>query len=462
MTSQKYYKNNGMILVDILLAFSLASVFAALLFESSGMLRTVFEQARERNFFIDLYEKHRDYFTDMVPYESRTLDIPFASSTIEIQGIAKWYGNDRVETEMYIDEKFMFKSVRNYPSLSKTDSRGTPVCSIDFSHNGNMVINPITIPVDPLLPFFDLEVRNSTAYIAIDSTRATDPDIIIADITDATDPVIRSSLNTGPGLRSISIVGNTIFAAAASTVAQIHVIGMDSLDNAVLKQKYTLQLPSTTTTPTLGNVIFYNDNHVYLGTEKWDGSEFIIFNAIDPHRLVQQGSLEVGSKVIDMFVRQGVAYITTAAQQQLILVDVTDPEYPKVLNSVSPSGWSRQEGKHISFFEDRLTLGRTSGGFDIKTEHELFSWATSSIQTLASPLSFNSPGGVYASVVDRTDTYSVSRAGNRELQRFGNDISQGSLETYSLPVAPQTLVCDNEKLYVLAHSAPLIYEISFQ
>ena len=61
-----------MILVDILLAFSLASVFAALIFESSVTLRSVFEQARERNVLMDVYEAHKDYFVDMVPYESRT------------------------------------------------------------------------------------------------------------------------------------------------------------------------------------------------------------------------------------------------------------------------------------------------------------------------------------------------------------------------------------------------------
>jgi len=451
-----------MILVDILLAFSLASIFTALLFESSIMLRSVFEQAYERNSFMDLYEVYRDDFVGMVPYESRIIIVPVASSTIEIRGTGKWYGNDRVETEIRIGEKITLNSVRNYPSLSKIDSKGTPVCSVDFGHQGNVIITPITIPVDPLLPFFDLEVRNSTAYIATDSTRANDPDIIIVDIADTTNPYLRSSINTGPGIRSISLVGNMLFAASASTVAQIHTIGIDSLDRLILKQKYTLTLPSTTTPPTRGNTIFYNDSHMYLGTEKWDGAEFIIFNAVDPNNLVQQGSLEIGSKIMDIFVRHDVAYITTAAQHQLILVDVTDPNHPTILNSVSPSGWSRQEGKHISFFEDRLIFGRTSGGFDIKAEHELFSWATSSVRTLASPVSLNSPGGVYASIVDRSGMYIVSREGGRELQRFGIDILNASSTSYSLPIAPQTLVCDNERLYVLANSAPIIYEISFQ
>ena len=453
-----------MILVDILLAFSLASVFAALIFESSVTLRSVFEQARERNVLMDVYEAHKDYFVDMVPYESRTLVVPLASSTVEIRGTAGWYGNDRVEAEIGIGEKVGFNSVRNYPVLSDSgvDTKGTPVCSVDFTRQGTLAITQITLPIDPLLPLIDLEVRNSIAYISTDSTRASDPDIIVADITDAAHPLLLASLNTGPGIAAISVVGNRIFTAAASTAAQIHVIYIDSLESIFLERKYTLPLPSTTTPPTMGSSIFYNDNHIYVGTEKWDGAEFIIFNASDPAHLVQQGSFEVGSKVTDIFVRNGIAYITTAAQQQLILVDVSDTLHPRVLNSFSPTGWSRQEGKRVSFFEDRLVLGRTSGGFDIKTDHELFSWATSSVQDLASTTSFNSPGGVYSSVVDRSGMYVITRGAGKELQRFGPDISQGPTTSYSLPVAPQTLVCDNERLYVLANSAPVIYEISFK
>jgi hypothetical protein len=466
MIFQKYYKNKneGMILVDILLAFSLASVFAALIFESSVILRSVFEQARERNAFIDMYEANKDYFVGMIPYESRTLSIPVASSTVEIRGTARWYGNDRVETEIVIGEKVSFNTMRNYPALSDAgvDTKGTSICSVDFTRQGTLAITQITLPIDPLLPLTDLEVRNSIAYISTDSTRASDMDIIVANIADTSNPSILSSLNTGSGLSILSLVGNRIFAAAASTAAQIHVIRINSLNSLVLEHKYILPLPSTTTPPTIGSSIFYTNNHIYLGTDKWDGAEFVIFDASDPAHIVQQGGVEVGSKVIDIFVRQGIAYITTAAQQQLIVANVTDPLHPIIQNSFSPSGWSRQEGKDISFFEDRLVLGRTSGGFDIKTDHELFSWATSSVQDLASTTSFNSPGGVYGSVVDRSGMYVITRGAGKELQRFGPDVSQGPTASYSLPVAPQTLVCDNERLYVLANSAPVIYEISFK
>ncbi len=451
-----------MIVVDILLAFSLAAIFAALIFESSTLLRNVFEQARERNELMDLYEAHKDYFVNMIPYESRHLSIPVASSTVEIIGQARWYGNDRVETEININGKLSFKSVRSYPKMSEIDTRGTSVCSADFNRQGTLTITQIALPVDPLLPLTDLEVRNSVAYISTDSTRAGDPDIIVVDISDTTHPSIVSFLNTGPGITTFSLVGKWIFTAAASTAGQLHAIRIDSLNQLVLERKYTLPLPSTTTSPTMASSIFYADNQLYLGTEKWDGAEFIVFDTSNPAQLVQQGSLEIGSKVTDIFVRNGIAYSTTAAQQQLIVTDITDPFHLVPQNSFSPAGWSRQEGKHIYFFEDRLSFGRTSGGFDIKTEHELFTWATSSAQDLASLTSFNVSGGVYASVADRSGVYIVTRSAGHELQKFGFDVSQGPVATYSLPVAPQTLVCDNERLYVLAHSAPFIYEISFK
>jgi len=42
-----------------------------------------------------------------------------------------------------------------------------------------------------------------------------------------------------------------------------------------------------------------------------------------------------------------------------------------------------------------------------------------------------------------------------------NELGTSTNISFSLPVAPQTISCDNDRLYILAHSAPVIYQISF-
>lgn len=452
MIFQECSKNKGIVLVDIILALSLGAIFVVILFESSSVARKLFEQSHEREHLMDNYEVYADSFADMYPNEQRISN--------GITGIGKWYGNDRIETEIDIAGKISFNSVRSYPFAEITNR--VPVCSVDFYKNGTISINQIFLPIDPLLPLSDLEVRNNIGYVSTDSTRASDPDIIILNIASSSSPNIISSINTGPGVTSLSLVDQRIFAAIPSTVSQIHLIEIDLFQNLSLDNKYTLPLPSTTTIPTTASSIFYYNNHVYVGTEKWDGDEFNILDISSTDNINKDGGLEIGSKITDIFIWDGIAYLATAAKDQLIVVDIRDSENPKILKTFSPSGWSRQEGKRILLFEENTIFGRTSGGFDIASDHELFSDAPTSSDQLDFSQSHNISGGVYGIIQDRFHTYIASRKVGHELQIFSRDIAMGPIESYSLPVSPQVLTCDNEKLYLLANSAPIIYEISFK
>lgn len=453
MIFPKHYKDKGLILVDILLALSLGTLFTIILFESSALSRMIFENAKERENIIKEYESKAFEFTNLLPGEKVDID--------EISSTARWYGNDRIETKIDIAKKIIFNFVKPYPTNSLTNKN--PICSTNFFRKGTMIsIIPIMLPVDPLLPLSDMEVRNNISYISIDSNRASDPDLIVVNIASSSNPIILSSINTGPGIASLSLVNNRIFAAITSTVSQLQSIKINQINNISLENKYKLPLPSTTTVPTIASAISYYKNYVYLGTEKWDGEEFNILDVSDLSKITKMGSLEIGSKINDIFIWNDLAYLATAARDQLIVVDIKDIQNPRILSTFSPSGWSRQEGKRVSTFEENISFGRTSGGFDIKTDHELFSSASTSLENLDFRVSRNMPGGIYGIVQDRFYTYIISREPGRELQIFSSDITTEPIESYSLPVAPQILTCDNDKLYVLANSAPILYEISFE
>ncbi|MEN9913034.1 MAG: hypothetical protein RLY66_442 [Candidatus Parcubacteria bacterium] len=483
-------KKSGLILVDILLALALGTVFVASIAQASSSARDMFETAREREYALNLYEEHKSEFEDMMPHESRSISISPSISfgTTTIDALARWFGNNRIETDisLEVDSPYMnrvgpivFNAVRAYPFESMEEIRGTPLCTVNFSSTNPVgsygfqhpalkpfvaSIVPITLPIDPLLPLTDIEVRNGVAYISTDSSVAGDSDLLTADIRDHDNPTVISSINTGPGIASIALVKDKIFAAAASTAAQLHVIRFNSLATPILEYKYQVPLPYATATPPVASSIFYNNGLIYLGTEKWIGEEFSIIDvagSTTPHRI---GGLEIGSKVTDIFVRQGNAYLATAGREQLISVDISEPSTPLITGEFELSGWERQEGKSATSFEDSIFLGRTSGGFNIKNDHELFAGLVPSIEhpTPSLNMSVDVVGGIYGIIVDRFHLYAISRAVGKELQVFNYSMSATSSTAFPLPSTPRAMTCDRNRIYILASTAPIIYEVTFK
>jgi len=478
-----------MMLLDILMALSLAAVFVSGMTAASIEAREVFERAKTRADLIQAYVVHQTEFASLLPYESRVESYPYgftstdstaASSTIMIKANARWYGNDRIETDItssYGSTSISFMAIREYPLPSIDDAAGTPLCSPDLSSNNevgsydydypakldiSISITPIALPIDPLLPLTDLVIRDDIAYISTDSSKSSDPDLIIADISNPNHPKIISELDTGPGLSALTIAGKYVYAAAASTAAELHVIRLDSLASPILAKKYRLPLPQSSTTPPTGTAIFYDKNKIYLGTNKWDGDEFSVIDVSVPENPSKIGGYEIGSKVNSIYVRDSIAYIAAPSQMQLRALSVADSAHPYLMNAFSPSGWQRQEGNKVSYFEGALSFGRTSGGYDIPTDHELFNWppASSTPDISKDQGSANVPGGIYGIVADRDHVYVATRTVDQELSIYDESLSTSTARYYSLPVAPQTITCDGRKIYILAHTAPVIYEIT--
>ena len=513
-------KKSGLILIDILVALALGTVFVMLISQSSQTARDLFEYAHERNRLLSVYEAHAAEFEGMMPYESRqrlfegsTYDgvLNLNAPTTTMRASAHWYGNDRIQMDITISTPFIhanrspyaqsitFNSVRAYPFVRVEDSIGTPLCSVDFANKdvvgsysflqrllsvnssstdprvireSDVSITPIVLPIDPLLPLTDMEVRGDVAYVSSDSAKSSDPDILAFDIRDPENIKTYFDISTGPGLASIVLGGDHIFVAQRSAAAQLQVIRMPYQGGVLVETNYKLPLPYATATPPYASAIFFDKGLIYLGTEKWLGEEFSVIDVSDPARPNKLGGLEIGSKVNDIFVRDGVAYVAASDEKQLRAVDVSDPVHPMLMSRFSPSGWERQEGKTLSYFEDSLAFGRTSGGFNIKKDHELFSWLIASSQSSSSssttpdisllPDSTDISGGVYGIVTDRSHVFVATRQADRELQIFDRSFSTTTVRTFPLPVAPQTMTCDGDRLYILAGTAPVIYQITFK
>jgi hypothetical protein len=50
---------------------------------------------------------------------------------------------------------------------------------------------------------------------------------------------------------------------------------------------------------------------------------------------------------------------------------------------------------------------------------------------------------------------------NQEFAVIDRALASSTASYYQLPVAPQTITCDEDRLYILSHTAPVIYEVSW-
>ena len=482
------YTRKGVILLDVLVALSLTALFATSLFELSESTQHLYSRAHDTYHLIEVYQRHLGEIRILMPYESQEIidtevnANTLVSSTTTIQVRARWYGNDRIQKDVQIfsaTNSVQFTEVYVYPYSLPHESAGTPLCSPDFTsqavigsydfyHRKNddtqeleLLIRPILLPISQTMPITDIQVRNGIAYLSTDSSQQSDPDMLVVNIRDPSHPELLSGIHTGPGISGISIVANRVYAAVTSRTAQFQIIRLNSLSSLSIEASYKLPLPYASATPPLGSAVFVSNEYVYLGTDKWDGDEFSIIDVSNPLSPRKVGGFETGSKINAIYVRNGFAYIAASDQEQLRIIDVHDPSHPVLVSSLSPSGWERQEGKSISYNEDVLYVGRTSGGFNITKDHELFRWASSSVQEqqLATYGSVEIPGGVYGMVADRSYVYTISHQTNKEFQIFKHSLASSTMQSFALPTIPQRITCDLDSIYITSASAPVIYQL---
>lgn len=461
--------------MDVIFAMSIGLFFIIIITESSFSAQNIFQKAKDREGFIESYKSHNpsNYFL----YGNNFIEKNYkqASSSVGFVGIG-------FPENIYSEHDFdpILEPITGVPTIPISSSA---ICSVNFTkHNivgsyeynnsttsfasSSIQIVPIYLPLDSTFPLTDIEVRNNIAYVSADSTKQSDPDILIFDISDTGNAHRLSSLSTGPGLTSIVLVGKRIYGASPSTINQLHIIRLDSLTNPILENYYKLALPYATATPAQGSAISYKDSKIFLGTEKWDGDEINIIDISNPVIPRKISGLDIGSKVNDILINKNTAYVSSANNSQFEIIGFQNYGEPVISQVFNPSGWQRQDGRLSHIFEQYLDFGRTSGGFDLPDDHEYFSWQNFSTTTIPSHHSMNMPGGVYGIIRDRSSIYLATRQLNEEFQLHTLDSSgfissSTSPVSYSLPFAPQTMTCDGGFIYILANRAPFIYKISF-
>ncbi len=500
MTNNSDIKKGSM-LIDLIIALFLGSLFIAIIANNTNISRNLYERSKTRLSNIALFEDNAVNLLNAIPNQVLAI-----GTTTNIR--SRNYGNDFYINTMdfgsattSLDNFVVVRSKREVsasnPAINPATNPAVPVSSIGFCsanylnsatigsydrYAGDSLlgldemfehilvsIRKIHLPIDPTFNPSSLAVRNGIAYVSFDSANAGDPDLIIFDIK-SDEANIVGEINTGPGLVDFVLVGKYIYAVAPSQVGQVHIIEQLGQDSLALKSRYKLPLPYATATPTLGSSITFSDDQLFVGTQKWSGDEFNIIDIRDREAPLKTFGYEIDSKVNDILVSnsstKSFVYVSASNINQLLALDISGGE-PILVSVFSPDGWQRQEGRAISVFEDSLKFGRTSGGFDMLSEHEYFDFASTSTTTLSSFVSTNYKGGVYDIIQDQNFSYIISRENNKEFWLIRNShneepapLGTSTSMTVSLPIVPESMTCDQDKIYILAKQAPFIYELS--
>lgn len=408
LKSHRY--SSGFLIMEIMLAFSLFILFSISTFYLLSSIQIMKEWS------IKTLNEMKE--------RVELMDIGIIDSTIP-------YGNDT----NIISNSLFLKTKSDY-----IESWGRNSCFPRIYFNKNNAKYFVgSLDIGSSNPSTDIEVRNDIVYLTANSNSSLPPDFFIIDARDYSNPFILSSLNTGPGVDAIEVAGPYVFLAQASTVSQLQIVDIHDRDRPKIISQLKLPPPNSSTSPPFASSIFYSKGYIYLGTQKWNGPELFIINVSDPYNPVIVGTFETNTLINDIYVRENVAYLATSNELQMVVLDISDKGNPFITDYFSPSGWQTQQGKIFEYFEKQFGLGRTVGGFNVVSNHELF------IFSLGQHSSKDIPGGVYGLIIRPPHVFISTNALDQEFQVF--DMEFNKIYSLSLNIKPVKMTCDGSSLF---------------
>jgi hypothetical protein len=409
-----HIKNRGFLTVEIIIAFSFFILFTVSAYTLDSSMNEL-----------------KNWSIKRLAYIKQSIDnLNTSTSTIQ-------YGNDSV----IINSGTI--------SITKSDfinSFGQDSCSprINFDKNNAQLFTP-NINLGSNNISTDIVARNSIVYLSSNASSQSLPDLFIFNAENPNNPIQISSLNTGPGISTLTVAGPYIYTANQSTVAQMQIVDIHNRTNPILLAELKLPLPEASTTPTIGKSIFYRNGYIYFGTAKWNGPEFYIIDISNPTKPVIEGSFETNTLINDIYVDGDIAYLATSDELQMRVLDISNKNNPILINSFSPSGSQTQEGKVLNYFERVLSLGRTTGGFNVLQNHEAFIFSTSSSLNITNSLDM--PGGVYGMLNRNPYIYLLTHSIGSELQIFTSNLKNKIFTQNISSTTPTAMACDWSNLY---------------
>lgn len=236
----------------------------------------------------------------------------------------------------------------------------------------------------------DLDVFNNKLYVTALNTLSSSNDTFFildlpADISQS--PVfiggLDNNLNSISGLNAVKVskdyayVANAYIGSSSGCIqnnncAQLQVINISDPNNPIVSSN--LKIPTITSSGKLsaGTSIFYDKGYVYLGLAKaLSGAEFNIIDVggggppASPNNPIRKGGYIIGNGVNAIFVKNNYAYIVSPNNENIIILDISNPNNPFKVSGYTPpdlpntNGVGSNHGKSVFVVGGKLFLGRT-------------------------------------------------------------------------------------------------------
>ncbi len=288
-----------------------------------------------------------------------------------------------------------------------------------------------------------IDVKNNLAYISADSSTQSKADFFIVDVSNTSHPQILSSISTGPGLGAVKVFGNYAYVANFSEVSQLQIINISDPLHPFLAYSFN------TGSSSKGVSLNYSRHKIYLGTEISVFWEFYIIDVLNPLSPVTLGSFETGTKINAIAVFNNLAYLATPNQQQVRVLNVSDPSHITQLGSFSSSGYLVQNGKSLFLKGDRLFFGKN--GLNNTANHKLFYLNVSNFSGDPIKIDSQNIGSTPNALFERSGYLFL--ATNDLLKEFQvwqvlDTGAMSNLATVDLPAEAAALDCEGEVLFL--------------
>lgn len=199
---------------------------------------------------------------------------------------------------------------------------------------------------------------NQKVYLTADDSVSGSADFWEINTVVPQSPQLIGSLNTGPGLRSVMVPGKYAYVANASTKGQLQVI---DINGALPILKSSFKLPNSP--GAVGESIFYASNRIYLGTLKTTGPEFNVIDVTNPASPSWLGGWEANTRINDIYVHGNYAYLAVPDNEELKVLDISDPAKITRAGGYSAPGGSGN-GTSLTISSGTLYMGRSVGNME--------------------------------------------------------------------------------------------------
>jgi len=290
----------------------------------------------------------------------------------------------------------------------------------------------------------DLDVINKVVYMTAVASNYEKADFFIVDATNGSNPAVRSSINTGPGLNAVDAISGYAFAANNSTTVQLQVIDTSDLNNPALVGSFTL--PGVSGAGAIGNALFYADRKIYMGTDNAAGPEFHIIDVSDPRNPVGLGSKDIGMEVSAIYVKGNLAYVAVHDDPRLRIYDVSNPSN---ITQVGSFASGAQEPASLWLAGTTAYLGNEYG-----SQKEAFILDVSSSTSVQNRGSFNVGGDVNDIRVSGNLAFLATSDANAEFQVWdvSNPASSSLWGSFNFPQIASGIDYEDNLIYVAVRS----------